>query len=120
MSRTTAQRTLDAEVRAVSEGHKARLSGDGKTFSVKSDTTDATYQVGVKVVADVVVFTCSCPYGQHGPTSIPCKHGALAARRLERENLLRWEAGGWVPTVKALRAKPVYEQPADPFEGLPT
>lgn len=105
--RSAAQRTLDAEARAVEEGHYARrLGGGGKRFVVKSDTWDRDYRVGVSLVGSVVVFVCDHSVAVYGGeperTFVPCKHGAVAARRLEREGLLRWDAGQWVPTEQAL------------------
>lgn len=99
-------RTLAAEVRAVEEGHQARLA-DGTHFIVTSDTyRGVTYHVTVQAVADVVVFTCDhvlqfSPKAVVRGTHVPCKHGALCARRLEREGLLSWSEGYWRPTEKA-------------------
>jgi hypothetical protein len=44
------------------------------------------------------VLRCSCPSGDYrARLPVPCKHAALAARRLEREGLARWDEdlGGW-------------------------
>lgn len=107
--RTPTQRTIDAEVRAVEEGHHARLGGGGKRFLVKSDTKlDTTYRVGVQLVAGVVVFECDhisywAPGEPPQRTFVPCKHGALCARRLEREGMLRWDGERWQPTDRVLR-----------------
>jgi hypothetical protein len=103
MTASPAERTLAAECRAVEAGHQARLAGDGRHFLVKSDSRPGVDRsVEVVVIAGVVVFRCDCDHGQaHGAVTVPCKHGATAARRLERERLLRWEAGRWTATPKA-------------------
>lgn len=132
MTSTPQERTLAAEVRAVEEGHKARLAGDGKHFLVSSDThPGVTYYVRVTAVAGTVVFECDHPtslgFGVTSRTTVPCKHAALAARRLEREGLLRWTAGRWEPTPALDRwtqeqlAAQGYQGVApdsDPFAGL--
>jgi hypothetical protein len=41
-------------------------------------------------------FGCSCRSGEYRTSlPVPCKHAAVAARRLEREGLARWEDGSW-------------------------
>lgn len=121
--RSVEQRTLAAEIRWVEEGHRARLAaGQPTRFVISSDTLPkVTYKLGVSIVGETVVFTCdhstydrtTCKQvdgRQPTRTFVPCKHGAGAARRLEREGLLRWEAGRWVGTAKVTE---------DPFAGLP-
>lgn len=101
---TDAERTLAAECRAVTEGHRARLA-DGVILVASDTLPDVSYRVKVEAVGETVWFACDhAAYvcGQPGRverTVVPCKHGALAARRLEREGILRWELGRWVPTV---------------------
>jgi hypothetical protein len=118
---TPAERTVAAECRAVEEGHKARRAGDGRHFLVRSDSV-AGRDYYVRIVAGEHVCVFECDHATyHGAaqaerTFVPCKHGALAARRLEREGLLRWSSGRWVATAKALAL--VVPEPADPFEGL--
>jgi hypothetical protein len=73
---TTERRSLyglAAEVRAVEEGHNARVLPDGSVL-VKSESHPGSYRISLPV---------------------PCKHAAVAARRLEREGLARWEDGTW-------------------------
>jgi hypothetical protein len=44
----------------------------------------------------VLRFGCSCRSGEYRTSlPVPCKHAAVAARRLEREGLARWEDGSW-------------------------
>jgi hypothetical protein len=122
--RSPAERTLDAEVRAVEEGHHARLTGDGRRFSVKSDVADWTYHVRIVAVGGTVVFECDHVRrfdadAQPERTFVPCKHGALCARRLARQGILRWESGRWLPTAQAL-AGAGSSQSGDPFDGLPS
>jgi hypothetical protein len=114
------ERTLAAEVRAVERGSHARLAGDGTTMLVASESEPGVNRhVRVQAVGMVVTFTCSCPYGNNQPKTIPCVHSSCAARRLEREGLLRWESGRWVPGYKTpLTVVP--DEPEDPFLGLPT
>jgi hypothetical protein len=87
---------LAAEIRAVEEGHNARVRPDGSVL-VKADSHPGSYRVAIRGVAGGVVwFACSCRSGQYRTTlPVPCKHATLAARRLEREGLARWEDGTW-------------------------
>lgn len=121
-------RSIAAQQRAVEEGHRALLASDkdGPYVKVVSDTThDKHYKVRSHRIGDVVRFTCTpSDWGQPGRArdhgvvvcmvsegDRPCKHVAVAARRLEREGLLRWVdphvhdgiafAGRWVPATPA-------------------
>lgn len=128
---TPAERNLNAEVRAVEEGHRAFMQNDGRRdwVQVVSDTHHGkTYRVDFLAfdVDNPIVFTCT-PHGtaaysgdhlvrqvEAGVTG--CKHAALAARRLEREGQAELRGGLWVATSKM--PLPEFNQPADPFEGL--
>ncbi len=123
MENSTAARNLAAEVRAVEEGHRARL--DGASVVVTSDTVHGKqFRVGAaSVPGGPIQFVCT-PEGagafrsDHGrctaaPGTTGCKHAALAARRLEREGLAALDAGVWVSTATA-----TVSAPADPFAGL--
>jgi SWIM zinc finger len=85
---------LAAEIRAVEEGHNARVMPDGSIL-VKAESTPGSYRVSIRGVDDGVLrFGCSCRSGQYRTSlPIPCKHAALAARRMEREGLARWVDG---------------------------
>lgn len=112
---------LRAEMRAVEEGHRARLNEDG-SISVKSDSDpNATYRVTFHPVDLLIKFDCDCPSGTYREDLfVPCKHAALAARRLERRGLAHWVDGYWLLTDKArdiLSSNP--EPPVDPLAGLP-
>lgn len=130
---TTQERSLAAEARAVEAGHHAIL--DGRTVRVCSDSTPGLHWI---VSAEClpaegagVIFTCdpedwAAAEGRghlhlrsEAPGAVPCMHAALAARRLEREGLIRWERGSWVTTARAAAAiaetLPVVD---DPFAGL--
>lgn len=115
--RSDAERNLAAEVRAVEEGHRA-VELDVNTFRVVSDTRPGKhYVVTVGGWRDGdAVFRCTPrgdgAYGDdHRDTTtvgvVPCKHAAVAARRLEREGTLalndvgRWSviAGPEAPVV---------------------
>jgi hypothetical protein len=87
---------LAAEVRAVESGHNARVLPDGSIL-VKSDTLPGSHRVWVRGVRDgTVLFGCTCRSGTHRSfLPVPCKHAALAGRRLERESLARWHDGAW-------------------------
>ena len=87
---------LAAEIRAVEEGHNARVLPDGSIL-VKAESNPGSYRVFIRRVADGVLwFACTCRSGQYRTSlPVPCKHAALAARRLEREGLARWQDGGW-------------------------
>jgi SWIM zinc finger len=88
--------TIACEARGLREGHRARALGDGSLL-VKASSGDGSYRVRVAGVRDgLLVLRCSCPSGDYrARLPVPCKHAALAARRLEREGLARWEDGTW-------------------------
>ena len=87
---------LAAEVRAVESGHNARVLPDGSIL-VKSDSEPASHRVWVRGVREgTVLIGCTCRSGTHRAyLPVPCKHAALAGRRLERESLARWHDGSW-------------------------
>ena len=87
---------LAAEIRAVEEGHNARVLPDGSVL-VKAESQPGSYRVVLRGIAGGVLrFGCSCRSGEYRTSlPVPCKHAALAARRLEREGLARWEDGSW-------------------------
>jgi hypothetical protein len=111
---------------------------DGSVL-VKSDTRPGkSYRITFAAygVDEAVVFTCR-PEGtasyadDHRDLTgkaghVACKHAALAARRLRREGLARRTGplfgSLWVLTQRAvdLTAARLPEQPANPFEGLPS
>lgn len=102
---------IEHEVNAVEEGHHAFIE-TGKGLRVKSDTTDDVYHVHAYTTGGRVMFTCDHPvvrgFKKEAATSewgrVPCKHAALAARRLEREGFVRWENGEWWATEAGTRA----------------
>jgi len=125
---------LAAELRAVEDGHHAWAQPDG-TILVKAESTRAPrpegpppaaprlpgmdaqpptrYRVQVEGIEDgLVMLSCTCRSGFHrSRMPVPCKHAALAARRLEREGLLRWD-GGWrarhpLPAARAELPEPL-------------
>lgn len=111
---------LAAEIRAVEEGHNARVLADGSVL-VKAESNPGSYRVTIRGIDDGVLrFACSCRSGEYRSTlPVPCKHAALAARRLEREGLARWEDGTWrlreraqVHGARLLLARTVERQPA--------
>jgi hypothetical protein len=87
---------LAAEIRAVEEGHNARVLPDGSIL-VKAESNPGSYRVSIRGIDDGVLrFGCSCRSGEYRTSlPVPCKHAALAARRLEREGLARWDDGTW-------------------------
>jgi hypothetical protein len=88
--------SLAAERRAVEEGHNARVQPDGSIL-VRSESTPDSYRVWIRDLRDGVLrFGCTCPSGQYRDTlPVPCKHAALAGRRLERERIAAWADGHW-------------------------
>jgi hypothetical protein len=100
--RNHAAYALAAELRAVEDGHHAWAQPDGSIL-VKAESARAQrpavlgtrYRVRVEGVEDgLVVLSCTCRSGFHRfRMPIPCKHAALAARRLEREGFVRWDHG---------------------------
>jgi hypothetical protein len=87
---------LAAEIRAVESGHNARVLPDG-TILVKSDSQAGSHRVWIRGVRDgTVLLGCTCRSGTHRTSlPVPCKHAALAGRRLERERLASWHDGAW-------------------------
>jgi hypothetical protein len=87
---------LAAEIRAVEEGHNARVLPDGSVL-VKAESRPGSYRVTLRGIDDGVLrFGCSCRSGEYRTSlPVPRKHAAVAARRLEREGLARWEDGSW-------------------------
>lgn len=134
--RPVPERNVAAEVRAVEEGHRARVQEDG-SVNVTSDTHgDLGKWFHVTFVAHVdglISFSCR-PEGPMAykddhlaasstPGSTPCKHAALAARRLEREGLAQYDGHGrWSVATSLLaqiQAKVEARTPADLLAGLP-
>jgi len=103
--RSVAVLNLAAECRAVEEGHHCRLAPDRSHFLVRSENRPATYEVRASAIGGLVSFSCTCPFGTHHQPPAAglagCKHGALAARRLEREGLARFDGEHWRTTPKA-------------------
>jgi hypothetical protein len=107
MTATPAQRNLAAEVRAVEEGHRAVVQPGG-WVRVKSDTVAGKFYrvefTGWR--GELVSFSCRpdgdrAYRGDHMATGgagvTPCKHAALAARRLELKGLAHLdERGYWI------------------------
>lgn len=131
MTRTVGQRNLDAEVRGVEAGHRAFVVPGG-AIRVISDTHHEKHYVVTFAAAYVgsgVVFTCD-PHGNAayrddhlhtigGPGLVPCMHAGIAARRLEREGLIRFtERGEWVATDRAAKPQPADDDPFAAF-GAP-
>jgi hypothetical protein len=99
---------IACEARGLREGRRARLLDDGSIL-VKASSGQGSYRVRVAGVRDgLVVLRCDCPSGGYrARLPVPCKHAALAARRLEREGLARWDdhLGGWSPRQPPLRRR---------------
>lgn len=123
-------KAIEAEARAVTEGHHARFDADRGVYLVKSDSGPRTYEVSVSTIFGatpelaVIRFSCTCPAGTRGrgDKPVPCKHAALVARRLEREGWATWDgqATPWRP-AGALAAACEARRPSadsDPFDGL--
>jgi hypothetical protein len=110
---------LAAEIRAVEEGHNARVLPDGSIL-VKAESNPGSYRVFIRGIVDGMLrFGCTCRSGEYRTSlPVPCKHAALAARRLEREGLARWDGGTWrlreraqVRGARLLLARTVQRQP---------
>lgn len=124
MALTPGQKNLQAECRGVASGHRAYADEDTGAIHVLSDTHG---DIGKRYVVTFtatqhgpVIFRCapSGPkafeddhYDQTGqPGVTPCLHAALAARRLKREGLIRFDytTGLWTDAGKA----PVVAEPS--------
>ena len=101
---------IACEARGLREGHRARVLDDGSIL-VKATSGHGSYRVRVAGVRDgLLVLRCDCPSGGYrARLPVPCKHAALAARRLEREGLARWDErlGGWSPRHAPARGRAV-------------
>lgn len=112
---------LSAEVRAVEEGHHARLAAG--CFAVVSDTRPGvTYALRVHGYAgsDGLYVTCTCPAGRRASTMtrpVPCKHAALVLRRGERERWARFDGTRWVATGPLTAALATAAAAADAAAG---
>lgn len=100
-------RNLGAEVRAVEEGHRCRLDAARSLFLVLSDSGARTYELAAGAsVHGYLVVSCTCPAGikgrQRPAGTLPCKHAALVARRLERADLARFDGTRWMADVPAV------------------
>lgn len=109
-----AQRNLDAEARAVEEGHNAIVQPGG-WVKVKSDTFEGKFyrvDFSAAFADDPIYFVCQ-PLGRKAfeedhlvvslePGVVGCKHAARAARRLEREGLAQFDGERWRTTAKVL------------------
>lgn len=131
---TTPEANIAAESRAVEDGHHA-LVMPGGWVKVVSDTHHGKWYEVVFLghIDGLILFVCR-PHGPNAyrddhlyaasalPGRLPCKHAALAARRLEREGLAVYDAHGrWQVTELALSLLPAPRRlPDDPLEGLPT
>jgi hypothetical protein len=110
---------LAAEVRAVRDGHNARVLPDGSVL-VKADSQPGSYRVWIRGTdGSTLLFGCTCRSGMYRlGLPVPCKHAALAGRRLEREGFARWRDGAWqlrerakVRAVRLLLANTVATRP---------
>ncbi|HYN18345.1 MAG TPA: SWIM zinc finger family protein, partial [Actinomycetes bacterium] len=79
-----------------------------------------SYRVSIRGIDDGVLrLGCTCRSGEYRTSlPVPCKHAALAARRLEREGLARWDDGRWrlrdraqVRGTQLLLARTVHRRP---------
>jgi hypothetical protein len=125
-----ARRNLAAEVRAVTEGHRATFDDRTRTARIVSDTTPGLHwsvDVAPAAPGGPLVFRCAPieepapelghPLRWSRPGRLPCKHAALLARRLERLGLARVDGRGlWVATDRPLLV--AVPSDADPFAGF--
>jgi len=101
-------RSIAAEARAVEEGHRAFVQPGGRIRIVSDTIPDRHYHVAYVGRGGLVEFCCDHPIVagwsdqpcMTRPGLTNCKHSALAARRLEREGLARWD-NGWYLTERA-------------------
>jgi hypothetical protein len=129
---TTPERNVAAEARAVEEGHHSYVMPGGWVKVVSDSIEGKWYEVlFIGHIDDLISFTCR-PHGRRcyqedhlyatsgRPGELPCKHAALAARKLEREGLARLDDHGrWAATSKARRIRKKVTLPKNPLEGLP-
>lgn len=117
----TAQRAQDlgAEVRAVEEGHRAFVQPGGWIKVVSDSRPNTSYSVTFHAtVSGTIHFHCTCPSGVNRPHKlVPCKHAALAGRRLEREKIAIWSDALWWVHPDLAEAQPAPRPVAPPNVG---
>lgn len=102
------ERNRTADARALASGHYCLWNARRRCFTVKSATTDATYDMSVLPSATGwLVLSCTCEAGEIGP-SLPagvvgCWHRARLARRLRRMGLASIVDGRWRLTARAIQ-----------------
>jgi len=122
---SVADANLQAEVRFVESGRRmlAHAEGGLRCLSDTHGDLGKAYRVTFHApyAGSAVVFTCT-PEGERayeddhlhvvgGPGVVPCLHAAGAARRLEREGLIRLtHLGEWVATAAAAKPAPTVEE----------
>lgn len=104
---TPGRRNLAAEVRAIEEGHIARLALERGVLLVTSDSRPGViYELVPEGRNGLLYVTCTCPGAapddRGAPGDLACKHAALVARRLERAGLARSDGSRWRITDRAV------------------
>lgn len=102
------QRNRDAETRAVEEGHRAFVQQDGSVRVASDSQPGKWYRVTFVGTSDGMIAWSCDPRGEQAYSDdhlhvdsrdgvVPCKHAAVAARRLERERMAMLDVEGrWV------------------------
>lgn len=114
--RKVVERDFQCEIRAVEEGHKAFVQPGGWIRVVSDSRPGVFYTLTFhQTVTGAIHFHCDCPSGTHrGHLLIPCKHAALAGRRLEREKIAVWNDALWWVHPDLLAKAPVDRPVAKP------
>lgn len=126
-------KNLRHEHDGIAEGHHAFL--DGPRVKVVSDTYPDLYYLvsALGAVSGPIVFACQTHRRRTNepcdethrrsvsptPGVVPCKHAAIAARRLEREGLAVYEDGLWLVSPAVEYAVAADGEIDDPFAGFP-
>ncbi len=115
---TYAQRCLQ---RAEQSGHRTWVQADGSIKIASDSERGVARHVTFEQNGTFIQFHCDCPAGIYRDDElVPCKHSALAGRRLVREGLAVQVEGGIFCVPREQLEVLKHAHPADPLEGLPT
>lgn len=106
--------------RAIESGHYAWVREDGSILVASDSEKGIARRVTFVALGDFIQFDCTCPAGKyHAGELVPCKHSAVAGRRLVREGLAIYSGGIFcvAPKQEALIETP---KSSNPLVGLPT
>lgn len=118
MNKSYAVRCLE---RALASGHKTWIQQDGSIKIASDSEPGVARHVTFEQNATFIQLHCDCPAGTfHEAELVPCKHAALAGRRLVKEGLAVQVEGGIFCVAPEQLEVTKFDHPEDVLEGLPT